>query len=116
MVRATRKVNRKLKGGSQNAAEVTLVMRRFLDDSTYDRMIDYETRNIDAALSYKEFYNYNKKLISEMPADDFHVLKTITSLISRNELGLMDEESCSIMDASNFFYNNKGKLVIANPR
>ena len=85
-----------------------------INNYTYERMVDNECSG--PWESYEEFLEWNMKCLTESPPDDAIWLTGLCKRIKNSKIKLMDEESCSQFQASEFFFDSDKNIVIVNPR
>ena len=91
-------------------------MKCFIDEYTFERMINMSDVDAEDTESYEEFIEWNVNCLSELSDARKAWLIELCKGINSNYIKLVDEESCAEMTASNIYFNKKKNLCIVNPR
>jgi len=111
-VQRTRRA-RKVGGAETCASALEKVLP---DEGDWQRMVDYDSSAIDNTQSYEEFVDFQRTTVAALSAEDCAFVLSLIKRIRKNEISLMDFESCAAFRAGYLFFNTDGKLVIGNPR
>ena len=95
------------------AQAISSVYPFIVDQYTFDRMKDMKTNVIQ---SYQEFLSFNIQCINELTDDDKTWLIVLCQKLKSNMIRLVDTEHCQEFEGDTFYFNNKKKLCITNPR
>jgi hypothetical protein len=96
-------------------AQHIVVTKFIISKSDYERMQDL-IPNMCSDMSYEQFIAWNVECINELSIE---YTVWLTGLCQRMKAGivkLQDMESCAQFEADGFFFNDKKKLIIVNPR
>jgi hypothetical protein len=72
--------------------------------------------NVYSDMSYEEFIAWNVECINDLSYEDTVWLTGLCQRMKAELLKLQDMESCAQFEADGFFFNDKKKLIIVNPR
>jgi hypothetical protein len=111
-VQRTRRA-RKVGGAETCASALEKVLP---DEGDWERMVDYDSSAIDNTQSYEEFVAFQRTTVEGLSAEDCAFVLSLIKRIRKNEISLMDFESCAAFRAGYLFFDTDGKLVIGNPR
>jgi hypothetical protein len=96
------------------AQAISSVYPFIVDQYTFDRM---KNHNDDINnLTYQEFLAFNIQCINELTDDDKTWLMVLCRKLKSNMICLVDTEHCQEFEGDTFYFNNKKKLCITNPR
>ena len=90
------------------------LINMIVDKGTFERM-QYQNKDLKFE-NYDTFKEHNIKCLDEMNTEQILWMRTMCEMIKKNKIKLVDEESCVEFTAYGFYFNNKKKLCIINPR
>jgi len=96
------------------AQVISSVYPFIVDQYTFERM--KQMKDDVNHSSYQEFLAFNIQCINELTDDDKSWLIVLCKKLKANMISLVDTEHCQEFEADTFYFNNKKKLCIANPR
>jgi hypothetical protein len=92
------------------------ILTHVVPECYHERMVDHKCKGIDLAMSYNDFFLYNKTCLEDLSLDDVNWVWGLCKRLNRNKIGTMDMEDCGIWNADTIFYDQEKKLVIVHPR
>jgi len=96
-------------------AQHIVVTKFIIPKCYYERMQDL-VPNVYSDMSYEEFIAWNVECINDLSYEDTVWLTGLCQRMKAELLKLQDMESCAQFEADGFFFNDKKKLIIVNPR
>ena len=95
---------------------VLRILTHVVPECYYERMLGEECRQIDSAMSYNDFFMYNKACLDELSYEDLSWVWGLCKHLNNKKIGMMDMENCCIWKADTIFYDINRELVIVHPR
>ena len=93
------------------------ILANVVPECYYERMLGERSDGIDSAMSYNEFFLYNKGCLEDLSHEDLSWVSGLCNRLNRgNCIGMMDMEDCGIWNADSIFYDLDRKLVLVHPR
>jgi len=91
------------------------IYKRIISESTFDRMkmLDEESFN---GCTYEQFIIINKRIIHDLPKAELDFLVVLCDKFRTGLIYSLDEEHCTEMWSTKFYYTSSSKLVIVTPR
>jgi hypothetical protein len=96
-------------------AQHIVVTKFIISKSDYERMKDLSDVYY-GEMSYEQFIAWNVECINELSYEDTVWLTGLCQRMKAGLVKLQDMESCAQFEADGFFFNDKKKLIIVNPR
>ena len=91
-------------------------MSVIIDDSDYERMVEYESSAIDNTKSYDEFVDWNKSCVKAQSDTDKFLFILMAKRVKSGVIEMIDMESPGPWTASNIFFDTTKKFVFVHPQ
>lgn len=92
------------------------ILAYVVDSDDFYRMQESDCYGINGDMTYAEFLIFNQECISKLTEEDHAWVLSLCQRIRRDDISLMDLESCSVFKACAIYYSIDEKLCIVNPR
>jgi hypothetical protein len=87
-----------------------------VDAHSYARMQSQDYSGVDDSMQYAAFLDWNLKCINALSEEERNWVLTLTQMITKHKINMLDLEPCVSWSASNIYYDMDKKLCIVHPR
>jgi len=95
---------------------IQTILASVVERLDYERMVALDCSNMDGAMTYEDFLEWNRICIDKMNNGDRLWTLGLCQRINGNKLRLMDLESCATFTACSIYFGQDSKLCIINGR
>jgi len=92
------------------------IMSFVVDAHSYARMQSQDYSGVDDSMQYAAFLDWNLKCINALSEEERNWVLTLTQMITKHKINMLDLEPCVSWSASNIYYDMDKKLCIVHPR
>jgi hypothetical protein len=103
-------------GAAPVARDLTAIKSRIIDDYSFNRLRNYDDSNTYENVTYENFMDQQMVVIQNLSQTDYNFMNTLSLIINRGKINLVDGESCSNNCVEGIYFNRSGVLCIMSSR